>query len=509
MIDDFTTVDPAEAWPQRGRGGWWRNEAGKALVRHPNGTRKLAYDGGSSLWPFGPYDGPAIYGERGTHLHSICDCADRNLPLTAEFIAEGEARGISQELQRYIYARWSVFLKAHGFLVECIEIAVVNDTAKVATNIDRTLLLAGWQFVADIKSSSNVISPGYLLQLAACAGSVPYDLDTDERLEWDVPLDQDVGYILWFPLTAAIKAERDAWPDWTLVSVALAPGRQLLHQLLDLRDGKDYVDAFIILTGDDDTHGNAEPSPVTLDDPSDAGVFADLGTSKSAAEMRESLGRLRRLGQRAVTLDDARARYQALSDGDKAAVARYWEANDVDLTDADAIMESIDAVLGFHDVNIEPVARPEPTPTAPVAATDVDEGATIDDGDIAAAGRRYGALGDTERAWVSLCGGKVRLSPDHGGVASVRRFELLRGLCALAEGGFDDDNCVRAIAWHILGDIAWQVAAVVDVIAALDVDEARRFALIADVVATGEVAMAWTPEHRLMISPSVVDKAVA
>jgi hypothetical protein len=165
-----------------GRGGWHRNEQGLALVRHPAGVRKLAYGGASSIWPFDPYNGPAIYGDRGTFLHSICDYADAGEPLPPAFIAAGVALDISADLQAYIYARYIVFLKAHGLTVTHVEVPVVVDRAKVATNIDRVVTCGGVSYVADIKSSSKVESPGYLLQLALAAESTPYDQTADERI---------------------------------------------------------------------------------------------------------------------------------------------------------------------------------------------------------------------------------------------------------------------------------------------------------------------------------------
>ena len=81
-----------------------RNADGDALVSHPDGgKRKLAYGGGSSFWPFDPpFRGSAIYGQRGTHVHTICDHADLGEALSAELIDEGVSLGIAAELQAAI-----------------------------------------------------------------------------------------------------------------------------------------------------------------------------------------------------------------------------------------------------------------------------------------------------------------------------------------------------------------------------------------------------------------------
>ena len=137
MIDYPADIE----WPQRGRGGFWRNYRDQAVVGHPDGgKRKLAYPGASAWWPFSePYEGDPIHGERGSHVHALCDLADRGEPLDDDFIAAGEALGISGELQAYIYARWVVFLKAHGIEVVAAEQPFVNDVLRVASNADRII----------------------------------------------------------------------------------------------------------------------------------------------------------------------------------------------------------------------------------------------------------------------------------------------------------------------------------------------------------------------------------
>jgi hypothetical protein len=476
-----------------GRGGWHRNEQGLALVRHPAGVRKLAYGGASSIWPFDPYNGPAIYGDRGTHLHSICDLADAGEPLPPAFIAAGVALDISADLQAYIYARYIVFLKAHGLTVTHVEVPVVVDRAKVATNIDRVVKRGNCHYVADIKSSSRVESPGYLLQLALAAESTPYDQATDERQAWDEPISSLTAFIFWFPLSEAIKNQRPEWPDWTLVEVDLAPGADLLDLLLTVRDDVTHKDCFTKIAAPADGESGDEvaaPSlPLEVEQPATGDVA-------------------RQMPSPVATLDEARARYRELSEGDKAAVARYWEANDTDLTDADQIIESIGAIIGFRDIEVTPpppVVVSNPTPALP---TVTDEGDTLDDDAIEAAKKRYGALDDAARAWVAHSAAKVRLSPEHGGKATQRRMEIYRGLCELAESdGFDTDDVVKGITWHILGDIVWQGPKVPDILGALSLTEASRFARMCDIVTTGDVAVHWTDDRRMVFSASLVEVA--
>lgn len=185
--DDFTGPGTAETWPQLGRGGHLRNAKGQALVVAPGGKRHHIYNGASD-WPLdAPYDGDPIHGERGTHVHELCDRADRGEPLDADFIAHGESLGITAAKQNYIHARWTVFLKAHGLTVTHVEAIVVNDTWRTASNIDRMVTCPdGTTRVLDIKSARNVVKVAYAVQLAGYAHEdcVPYDPATGERGTW-------------------------------------------------------------------------------------------------------------------------------------------------------------------------------------------------------------------------------------------------------------------------------------------------------------------------------------
>jgi hypothetical protein len=214
------------------------------------------------------------------------------------------------------------------------------------------------------------------------------------------------------------------------------------------------------------------------------------------------------------TLDELRAKVAAeFSPDDVAALRTYFDTNSTDTDDAEQVAEAVAAVEHFRTTRTVPAPRTDATVVAEVTARPpVDEGADIGLDEVKAAGKRYAALDDAARSWVAVCGAKVRLSPDHGGVASLRRFEILRGLCELAEAdGFDTDDIVRACAAVTsLGDDAWRRGAkVADVLAAMTLADAVLFAKVCQVVTTGDVAMAWTLEGRCVLSASVVEMVVA
>jgi hypothetical protein len=128
-----------------------------------------------------------------------------------------------------------------------------------------------------------------------------------------------------------------------------------------------------------------------------------------------------------------------------------------------------------------------------------DEGDTLDPATIAAVGKRYAALEPTVRSWVTATGAGIRLSGTTG-KPTVRRFEALRGLLILADSGFDNDDAVRAIGWHIFGDVAhFANVKPATIIAALDVEQATRFAVLCGRLGDGHGDMRFTQDARCFI----------
>ena len=207
-----------------------------------------------------------------------------------------------------------------------------------------------------------------------------------------------------------------------------------------------------------------------------------------------------------ATLEELRERVRSeFSDADRQALTAYFDANNTDRTDAAQVAEAIDAVLGFHDVTTEPVERPQAQPADRPTPKVIDEGADLDAATVDAAGKRYLELPDDTRSWVSVSGARVRLNPDSGGKATERRMELLRGLCALAEAGYDSDDMARAVIAHIIGDDAWAQLPVAQLVADLTLTEARRFAAMCDALAgRADVALHYELDGRAVLSPSAI-----
>jgi hypothetical protein len=129
-----------------------------------------------------------------------------------------------------------------------------------------------------------------------------------------------------------------------------------------------------------------------------------------------------------------------------------------------------------------------------------DEGDNADPAAITALKARYAALDGDGRAWVNAiakqaqaAGGALSLADSQP--QTIRRFEAMRALVLLAEGGFADDSggAVRGILRPILGDVAdSRLYTLGKLIAHLDQHDAARFAQYADTVANGTAALAIT-----------------
>jgi hypothetical protein len=474
------------AAPLRDHHGWLVNSQGRRWISNPNGTgKRLLYDGASS-WPFDSYAGiDPIYAQRGQWVHTLTELIDAvdmaPLFISGDFVTQGVEFGIPEDVQNEIAQGYRAFRKAHGLTAVHIEVKCVNDEHRVAGTIDRIDRTAdGRHVVGDIKTGGSVAKVATAVQLALYAGSLPYDIDTEERGEWGADIDRDTAYVYHYPLTARLKGEA---VEWMLVPVKLGIGQRIAENLTALRYDKTHKDAFgpPIAAPTRTAHAVSVEQPAGGDAPSPASPPANL--------------------------DDQRARYAQLSEADKAEFGRYCERNDTDMTDAEQIREAIDAVIAFRDVKVDaeppkPIAAPRPAPRTPP-----EEGDEILPAQVEEMGKAYAALPDASRSWVSACGASVRLNPASGGVPSVRRFEILRGLAWLALNGFNDDDTVRAIAaLTTIGDDAWRPGmTVAALLGAMTVADATRFALVADIVATGDVAMHWTTDGRCVISPSVLE----
>lgn len=343
----------------------------------------------------------------------------------------------------------------------------------------------------------------YGIQQAIYATAQPYDVDAGERGEWDTPTRTDVALFAHLPLAALIDGED---VGWSLVAIDLTQAHEAISELLRWRnlciDGSASQPVTphqqlavpsgspapeVEQRGGEATHGNA-PSPPE-----------SLATKAVGAE-----------GQLPPTIASLKAIAAAWPLADQEAFRFLLAQEGVDRTNPEAVRQAMDRYW-LRDVHVDPAPRPASTelPAAARPPRTVDEGAELGDGDVAAAGKEYKALDDAARSWVTEAGTFVRLSGSTGR-RTVRRFEILAGLCALAKARYDDDSILRAVLAHIFGDEAHQAShAVARLVADLDLDEAKRFAGLCRAVAAADASVAWSFDQRgrCTLSPSVTEMA--
>lgn len=175
-------------------------------------------------------------------------------------IAGGETLGIPAALQLRIIEQWLAFRAELRLTAVGVEVPVVNDEHRAAGTVDRIdlvgrdlmtpfgVLCAGDLVVGDIKTGSLTTyadgTPRYWVkygpQLALYAGGVPYDVDAEQRGEWEPhPPRQDIALLYHYDLARALDGEP---VDWLVIPVdlhAAAAGvvaSQAVHDYAKRRD---------------------------------------------------------------------------------------------------------------------------------------------------------------------------------------------------------------------------------------------------------------------------------
>jgi hypothetical protein len=502
-LDPFTTPGDT-VWPQLGRGGFYRNANGAAVITHPDGgKRTLIYKGASSWWPFAePYDGDPIYGERGTWVHSLCDELDRDDAWTNDTMAEGVVLGIPADLQFHIAKSWQVFRKAYGIEVHSIEQTFVNDRYKCASNADRIVSIGGGPWtVGDIKTASGVVKKEYAYQLAQIAGSKMYDPTTGERTDWAQPIDATAGHIFWFPLNAALKADSpDDWPDWSLIRVGLTGIVATCDTLAAMRDAgtpecfttvEPAADAapfgVNICMWEDLPHTGECPRcaliyfDIRIGECTECGFHPDEFTTTDLSEVAEKDWSTRpEAAPNRHRMAKLKARYALLSNGDRA----RFVAIGVDMKDADAVEAGLNSVDPF-------TAEPEPLPVAEVKANTVPElTATTDEGDLLTDDQaetvrgHYNKLTHNQRQWLA----PIATDAQRGGAgfgmketATHRRGFLVTSLSKFAAEYVTDafgntieaDAAFRAVLALVVDDLAWSDHSIGAIVATLTAEQTQ------------------------------------
>ncbi len=482
MAGPLMPLDAPAEWPQIGRGGHLRNAKGQALVVPPRGGRHRIYRGGSGLDVFYTYDGPSIYAEQGSHIHTATEWADAGKPLDAELIAAGEAVGVPGDRTRHAYDSYLEFVARLGWTTRLTECVIVNDEHMVASNIDKVMETEdGRWVVVDVKSGNSHDHRAYAMQLATYVGSRLYDPTAGKRKAWHRDIVQHAAFIFWYP----VRAEN---PEWQRVVVRTDVGLDLLRRFTELAGCQKHLDAFLVVPPGAQVAAPADP-PAVVEQP-------DGSDQPAAAASLPS------------TLDELRALVAEWPAIDRQELGDMMTRESVDRTDPEQVAKAIERYT-FADIVAPakaprtPVERPErpvlPEPT---------EGPEIDAETADTVKSRYDRLDPAGKAWI----GGIAAEANRAGTPfhmkeqrTARRFDITRGLVVLAAAEFDNDDALRGCLVPAIGDELADAMTFThgQLVGCLDHNAAAVFAEHAVALAEGEAAMKFLDTGRCRVTRGV------
>lgn len=458
--------------------------------------------------------------DRGTHAHALSEDYDEERDWILR-VEAGEVLGLDRDVQASLVKAWWEMVEREGLEMLAVEASCVDDRWRLAGTLDRIArttkplrfalvtgevreIPAGTVLILDIKSGkrrtrhdgSLLYWQGYSVQIASYAQSVPYDNETETRGVWPWPIDQQHALIAHIDVAAAI-AGADPVDICTLVYVDLVAGRE---------DGGDTVCRAKAWNNRRDVFSVAQLVDDEVSDEDRFGVYGDDAVEHGLCPVWDVFGQCSLVaGHEGAHVDEAEPRaFCELCNCD----GHVCPGCGAVLSHGVLVCESCNEIAA---PTVPPVVErpagegsshaPSPVLTAQQQHAAVreapDEGGPANDTAVEALEARYMALPASARAWLKervteATQARVPLHlKDH---RTVRRFELVRGLCALAVEVTGDEE-IRCILATILGDPAHFPALTLGhLIGSLTAEEAAVFAHRCDVFVNGAV-------------PGVVDEA--
>jgi hypothetical protein len=405
--------------------------------------------------------------ERGTFVHAITEDRDEDRDWI-ERARAGEVLGLEVSLQGAFVRAWERMLDELGLEVLVVEASCVCDAHRVAGTLDRIVratrdvviggrtITAGTVFVLDIKTGRLREKAngdpdwkywvGYAIQVYTYADSLPYDTEAETRGEWPWPVSTEVAMIAHLDVRHALETGEALCRP---IVVDLAAGRFGAELCRQAKAYERMGDEIFTVGGD---------VPVM----SVPDVIADQAAKRAATtEHRDPV------------FDAPADPFEGLAE---AAECEPVTRTSRGTPHVESYGETDARVRAAQPATIDPLAA-RGTP---------DEGEPVDDETFAALEARYLALGEPDRfAWLGALSKGAREAgvSFHGAEAhTVRRFEILRGLVALAHHGDCDHELVRVLVATAVGEDWPEMPAFAPgaVVGALTADEAAHFALLVD-----------------------------
>jgi hypothetical protein len=402
----------------------------------------------------------SLAAERGTHGHALTEDHDEERDWIARAEA-GEILGLDVEVQRSLVQAWRECIERNGLEILAVEAACVDDAWRLAGTLDRIArttrplrfalitgevrtIPADTVLVLDVKSGkrktdrdgSIIYWHAYSVQIASYAQSVPYDTEAETRGEWPWPISQEHALIAHLDVLGAI----DGNPSCELVYVDLVAGRE--HGGATVVAAKEWEarkDVFSVAQLDDEI---AAP-----------GVEAPVGA--------EGDGNRPEAEQPAVEV----------------------AASTATIASPDAYAPG-DAGTSTGESPASPVLTPADQHRALDERGAPDEGGPADPSAVMALETAYHALDAEANAVIRQLVTEAQQGrvPFHlRGNHTVRRFEIVRGLVAIAPHVETERETLRCVLAAVVGDVA-HFANVTPghVLGTLSADEAALFARLCD-----------------------------
>lgn len=340
-----------------------------------------------------------------------------------------------------------------------IECRMVCHELELAGTADRLVHHDGHWFVADVKTGASLdyAGLGYATQLAVYAHSVLWDIDTDAPVDTP-PLNIERALIIHLPAGRG---------ECHLMWVDIAEGWEVAHLATKAKRAQKRKGWF---------------SPAS---------FAAPTVHPSAVVEQPAVGD----HGTAPTAETVKARLAELPDDVAAMVRAELKQRQITTARPAAALQVLEEIAAFQTAQAEPVTTldnlVEPFPPAPPESTGPDEGDKVGTAERNAIKAAHDRLTPEGQAWVKQIVGQARAAKvpiSLSSSATVRRFEIARGLMLIADAA--DDETLRALVHLACGSDAVLFANVTPgaALGSLSAAEAERFARHCDAFVHGRLA---------------------
>lgn len=422
----------------------------------------------------------------GTALHEFAENFDKGL-ITVEQIPEPWCHDIAAYAHKILDFD---FILEH----DLVEVTLVNDELRLAGTADRFLRRHDGTLVcADLKCGKSIgTNPlGYIVQIAAYANAVRYDVTTGERSPIGA-VDTTIGYLIHLPSGKA---------TCELYEVDLVAGLEAARLAVEVADWQKRKNLVTLVSspthgrhGDDAGESTVEATPAPVLSPVDTAIEI-IKDVFPGAKLLADTARVDWARERAKTIVGfSPAAADSLGRNWPDGVATFRNADHYSVEELDAIVAVLDRIEAEHGM---PFGAPDPTIihpqpvtalVAPVAPKQqIDEGPAADDQHINSMRGELDELNDAQQQWIgamtreaAAAGLPLSLKQN----PSLRRLRIAQMLIRLAN--YDHDVATAIIR---LVEPTVDTSNTGRIIGGLTIDAATRIAAISAALDEGDLTL--------------------